>query len=291
MVFLQELVPEFTPLGISNMGNYLMVEFEESFMQNRSFRIAREISNFYKLDDLYWLGILYCGHRYFQIRIFSLAMKEIDYPAPRLVPNPQRPLSSSRFFTCFKSELLLPQKKHEVGIHKSVNGDLILQKGELEMAEYFNVKENKIIHKSYVDRNTILFRLFSSEGIEINYAPQVVSVSNHDTHLGDYDPADFYYSMAKCLSENDTKSSSLYLESEFAAKALVKKRTRYILVNSEGDCWPCTIRRSGRMNKECYLSCGWKEFCKQNKLKEGTIIRLGVDKEQSNFIYVMEIKV
>jgi len=81
------------------------------------------------------------------------------------------------------------------------------------------------------------------------------------------------------------------LESEFVAKALVKKRTRYILVNAEGDCWPCTIRRSGRRNKECYLSCGWKEFCKQNKLKEGTIIRLGVDKEQSNFIYVMEIKV
>jgi len=47
------------------VGNYLMVEFEKCFMQNRSFRIAREILNFYKLDDLYWLGILYCGHRYF----------------------------------------------------------------------------------------------------------------------------------------------------------------------------------------------------------------------------------
>ena len=101
------------------------------------------------------------------------------------------------------------QKKHDVGIHKSVNGDLILQKGVLEMIQYFNVKENKIIHMSYVDRNTFLFRLFSYEGIEINYAPEVVSISNHDTHLGDYDPADFYYSMAKCLSENDTKTSSL----------------------------------------------------------------------------------
>ena len=101
------------------------------------------------------------------------------------------------------------QEKHDVGIHKSPNGDLIIQKGVLKMAEYFNVKENKIIHMSYVDTNTFLFRFFSSEGIEINYAPQVVSVSNHDTHLGDYDPADFYYSMAKCLSENDTKSSSL----------------------------------------------------------------------------------
>jgi len=98
------------------VGNYLMLEFEESFMQNRSFRIAREISNFYNLDDLYWLGILYCGHCYFQIRIFSLAMKEIEYPAPRLLPNPQQPLSSSRFFTCFKSELLLPQVYFNVDI-------------------------------------------------------------------------------------------------------------------------------------------------------------------------------
>ncbi|QCD82023.1 hypothetical protein DEO72_LG2g2356 [Vigna unguiculata] len=167
MVFLQELVPEFTALGISNMG---FVRFDETFFD-------------------YWGQHMEMGTNYFRdsIRIFNLAMKEIDYPAPKLVPNPQRPLSS--------------------------------------------------------------LRLFSSEGIEINYAPQVVSVSNHDTHLGDYDSADFYYSMANCLSENDTKSSSLYLESEFAAKALVKKRTRYILVNAEGDCWPCTIQRSGRRNK------------------------------------------
>jgi len=43
------------------------------------------------------------------------------------------------------------------------------------------------------------------------------------------------------------------LESEFVAKDFVKKRTRYLLVNAEGDCWPCTIRWSGRRNKECYL--------------------------------------
>jgi len=50
-----------------------------------------------------------------------------------------------------------------------------------------------------------------------------------------------------------------------------EKRTRHLLVNAEGDCWPCTIRRSRRNNKECFLSCGWKYFCNQNKLKEGII--------------------
>ncbi|QCD87352.1 hypothetical protein DEO72_LG3g1886 [Vigna unguiculata] len=99
-------------------------------------------------------------------------------------------------------------------------------------------------------------------GIEIEYSPELVSNSNDYLSLRGYDPVDFYHSMAKCLSANDAKSSSLYLESEFAAKAFVKKRARYLLVNAESDCWPCTIRRSGRRNKECYLSCGWKEFCK-----------------------------
>jgi len=61
------------------------------------------------------------------------------------------------------------------------------------MAQYYNVKENKIIHMNYVDQNMFLFKLFSSKGIEINYSPQLVSVSNDDIGLGGYDPADFYY--------------------------------------------------------------------------------------------------
>jgi len=77
------------------------------------------------------------------------------------------------------------------------------------MAQYYNVKENKIIHMNYVDQNMFLFKLFSSKGIEINYSPQLVSVSNDDIGLGGYDPADFYYWMAKCLSANDAKSSPL----------------------------------------------------------------------------------
>jgi len=91
------------------LGNYIMVEFEDSMIETRSFRIARALANFYKLNDLYWLAILYCGDRYFQFRIFSLPMKEIDYPESTMVPVPQLPLSSSRFLTCFESELLVSE--------------------------------------------------------------------------------------------------------------------------------------------------------------------------------------
>ncbi|QCD92702.1 hypothetical protein DEO72_LG5g770 [Vigna unguiculata] len=179
--------PEWDPLG-----NYIMVEFEDSFMESRSFRIARELANFYKLNDLYWLAILYCGDRYFQFHIFSLPMKEIDYPASTMVPIPQQPLSSSRLLTCFESELLV--------------FEIILP----------------------------------------NWLVAVIQV----------DLANFYHSMAKCLSAHDIKSSSLYLESDFAAKALVKNRKRHLLINVEGDCWPCTIRWSDKTNRDCYITRG-----------------------------------
>jgi len=81
------------------------------------------------------------------------------------------------------------------------------------------------------------------------------------------------------------------LDSEFAGKALVKQRKSYLLVNAEGDCWPCKIRWSGRNNSQCYLTCGWKDFCNENGFKEGTIIQLGVDKDLSMYIHVMEIKI
>jgi len=36
------------------------------------------------------------------------------------------------------------------------------------------------------------------------------------------------------------------------------------------------LRWMRRIGNECYLTCGWKEFSRANKLKEGTMIRLGV---------------
>jgi len=63
------------------------------------------------------------------------------------------------------------QKKHDIGIHRSQNEDLILYKRVFEMAQYYTLKENKIIHMNYVGQNTFLFKLFSSQGIEIEYSP------------------------------------------------------------------------------------------------------------------------
>jgi len=81
------------------------------------------------------------------------------------------------------------------------------------MTQYYTLKENKIIHMNYVDQNTFLFKLFSSQGIEIEYSPELVSNSNDYLSLRGYDPVDFYHSMAKCLSANDAKSSSLVSDS------------------------------------------------------------------------------
>ena len=95
----------------------LMVEFEDCLMENRRFRIASELAKFYKLNDLYWLVILYRGNRYFQFRIFSLPMEEIYYLAPNMVPMLQRTLPSSRFMTCFKSEILVSEVLFKTSHH------------------------------------------------------------------------------------------------------------------------------------------------------------------------------
>jgi len=81
------------------------------------------------------------------------------------------------------------------------------------------------------------------------------------------------------------------LDSEFVGKALVKHNKRYVLVNAEGVHWPCKIRWSGRNNSQCYLTCEWKDFCNENGFKEDTIIQLGVDKDLSMYIHVIEIKI
>jgi len=99
------------------VGNFIMVEFEDSLMENRKFRIASELAKFYKLDDLYWLVIIYYGNRYFQFRIFSLPMEEIYYPAPNMVPMPQHTLSSSRFMTCFRFEILVSEVLFKTSNH------------------------------------------------------------------------------------------------------------------------------------------------------------------------------
>ncbi|QCD95974.1 hypothetical protein DEO72_LG6g672 [Vigna unguiculata] len=192
------------------VGNFIMVEFEDSLMENRKFRIASELAKFYKLDDLYWLVIIYYGNRYFQFRIFSLPMEEIYYPAPNMVPMPQHTLSSSRFMTCFRFEILVSEKiirlddsfvifwGHELTINKFKLIDPRQKKHDVSIQKLEN--GDFIIHKA----------------IEIDYTAQLVSSNNSEalsSNDGGYDPTDFYHSMSKCLSSNDAKSSSLVTDS------------------------------------------------------------------------------
>jgi len=65
---------------------------------------------------------------------------------------------------------------------------LILYKWILEMCQYYSLKENKIIHMNYVYKNTFLFKVFSSKGIEIEYSLQLITSTNDDSNLGGYDP-------------------------------------------------------------------------------------------------------
>ncbi|QCE03287.1 hypothetical protein DEO72_LG8g1311 [Vigna unguiculata] len=72
--------------------------------------------------------------------------------------------------TINKFKLIDPrQKKHDVGIQKLENGDFIIHEGLLEICQYYNLKENKVIHVNYVDKDTFLFKVFSAEAIEIDY--------------------------------------------------------------------------------------------------------------------------
>jgi len=73
-------------------------------------------------------------------------------------------------WTINKFKLIDPrQKKHDVGIQRLDNGYFTINEVVLEICQYYNLKENKAIHMNYVDKDTFLFKVFSAEGIEIEY--------------------------------------------------------------------------------------------------------------------------
>ena len=54
------------------MGNVMNLEFEEDLIRKGIFRIPSYFEEFYELRDLYYLCTLFCGDRYFRLRIFNL---------------------------------------------------------------------------------------------------------------------------------------------------------------------------------------------------------------------------
>jgi len=56
------------------------MDFEEKLIRNRLFRISADFEDLYNLDDVHYICTLFCGDRYFRVRIFNLGWDEIRYP-------------------------------------------------------------------------------------------------------------------------------------------------------------------------------------------------------------------
>ncbi|QCD86448.1 hypothetical protein DEO72_LG3g971 [Vigna unguiculata] len=116
-------------------------------------------------------------------------------------------------------------------------------------------------------------RIFSAEGVEMDYNRNSGSAANTQVPVA-------APNFEKELSNYDVKASSLYLDSKFAKECLIKGRKSYRLTNDQAQFWDCKIRWTGRSSYECYLTCGWKKFCKENGLAAGDRIRFVVEDEE-----------
>ncbi|QCD82702.1 hypothetical protein DEO72_LG2g3042 [Vigna unguiculata] len=124
-------------------------------------------------------------------------------------------------------------------------------------------------------------RIFSTEGIEMDYNRNSANASNTQVPVV---VADF----EKVLSNYDVKVSSLYLDSKFVKECLIKGCKSYTLMNGQSQFWNCKIRWTDRSSYECYLSCGWKKFCKENGLAAGDRIRFVMENEEKSVIHILK---
>ena len=83
-------------------GNVINIEFEPIFLLQRQFRAVEQLMGFYDLNDVYYVVSLYCGDRYFRMRLFDLDWTEVVYPGRRNNGLARDPLSSVRFFKAFR---------------------------------------------------------------------------------------------------------------------------------------------------------------------------------------------
>ncbi|QCD96960.1 hypothetical protein DEO72_LG6g1670 [Vigna unguiculata] len=173
-------------------GNVINIEFEQTLLPQRQFRAVEQLMWFYELNDVYYVYSLYCGDRYFRIRIFSV------------------------------------------------------------------------------------------EGVEIDYKRDFDHGGSNKVEVGAVD-------CEKILSPYDVRSSSLYRDAKFVKEGLVKGRKNYVLTNSHSQYWNCKIRWTGRSSFECYLTCGWKKYCKEKGLVVGDRVRFMVQTDQSNVIQILKI--
>jgi len=84
-----------------------------------------------------------------------------------------------------------------------------------KMFKCYNMKDEVYLHMNYVSKNVFLYRLFSLEGIEIDYSTNVASSSGTANIPADVANQESDHSLVKCLSAYDVGASSLVLDSVF----------------------------------------------------------------------------
>ncbi|QCD96823.1 hypothetical protein DEO72_LG6g1533 [Vigna unguiculata] len=237
-------------------GNTINIDFEEGLLGQRQFRGVQSIRSFYNVNDVYYVCTVYCGDRFFRIRLFDLDWNEFDYPGTARTSLGCNPLSSIRFFQAFRVQFIPATMLITVPDYFQIFC-------RDKLAFNYAVKLYDPLSKMfeiYVDTDEslrmVLFgfnRILSAEGVEMDYNRDSGSAANTQVPVVAPD-------FEKVLSNYDVKASSLYLDSKFAKECWIKGRKSYRLTNDQSQFWDCKIRWTGRSSYECYLTCGWKKF-------------------------------
>ncbi|QCD86275.1 hypothetical protein DEO72_LG3g796 [Vigna unguiculata] len=193
-------------------GNVLNIEFEENLMAERKFRASDDIVNFYDVYDIEFVCTLYCGDRYFRVK-----------------------LELSKIY--FADEVEMIYEGESVGGLNNDSGGIVNNVGAVNPHDFLN---------------------------------------SHD-------------GLVKKLTKYDVQTSSLYLHLDFARQFLEKGRRRYFITISTSKFSPCKIRWTRRSSFECYMTCGWKRFCKDNQLAAGDELKFVIDNQQKNVIHVLKV--
>ena len=86
--------------------NTINIEFEQGLLGQRQLRGVQSIRSFYNINDVYYVCTVYCGDRYFRIRLFDLDWTEFEYPGKAKNSLGCNPLSSIRFFQAFRVQFI-----------------------------------------------------------------------------------------------------------------------------------------------------------------------------------------
>ncbi|QCE14196.1 hypothetical protein DEO72_LG11g1195 [Vigna unguiculata] len=257
-------------------GNVINIEFEPSLLPQRQFRVVEQLMGFYDQNDVYYVVSLYCGDRYFRMRLFDLDWNEVVYPGRRNNGLACDPLSSVRFFQAFRVQFIPNTEKisfnHPVKLYDPLAKKFEIfvdtdEGGRMETMSLFTGSSRWKALKLIIGEIWRLvvatkLKIFSVEGVEIDY--------RRDLEAG---------------GSNQVE----YLDAKFVKEGLVKGRKNYVLTNGHSQFWNCKIRWTGRSSFECYLTCGWKKYCQENGLVAGDRVRFMVQTDQSNVIQILKI--